>query len=533
MLVRGAGRNDLRQILAVCVFVSWNVARKEGFALPLSFARRSPAVSNQLPGCRSWTWSIECRATFRQIFRRKLGSSPEKDGPSDRNAGFRNHDVACVCRRSQLHWRDVNLWHMLVLWNEAEAELRRYSGIGSHGGVLEVGNLNLQMSPTLLQQIHDTTSCLCWTRSPPVPKITTGEPQPLPRAATGCAAPNSPDSQHASQPSPPRNIFPPQAYSYSPPSSAKSGVSPLSSRHSSLMPRIYVAPKTGQTGSLSKRRPFGKSASPVIDHKLSSPNGRPRPGCAAAAGTPHAASPRLRVYMTGLCSPRSSAASSASMSPRDHVTLRSPRSTWVIRAKGSDSGASPRSQSHRCLSEGTSASPSTLSPRSPRVLAESPGRSPTCSRLPWMPAPFDPAAVCQSMRRGSSSQRRMRVSLSSSPTRRLSRTLPGCTDAIIWSDASHAIGKLSNNRKSSGGPLSCKTIALACIFCRRASAADQIFGIGLRRRSSRTLSLMPDAGQPPQGSQGSLAGDGGDDTISIWVCAPLVQEGPKQLLQLR
>ena len=126
----------------------------------------------------------------------------------------------------------------------------------------------------------------------------------------------------------------------------------------------------------------------------------------------------------------------------------SPRSTLVIRAKGSDSGASPRSQSHRCLSEGTAASPSTLSPRSPRVLAESPGRSPTCSRLPWIPAPFDPAAVCQSMRRGSSSQRRTRVSLSSSPTRRLSRTLPGCTDAIIWSDASHAIGKLSNNRRT-------------------------------------------------------------------------------------
>ena len=99
---------------------------------------------------------------------------------------------------------------------EAEAELRRYSGIGSHGGVLEVGNLNLQMSPTLLQQIHDITSCLCWTRSPLVPTITTysgpsdGEPQPLPRVATGCAAPNSPDSQHASQPSPPRNIFPPE-----------------------------------------------------------------------------------------------------------------------------------------------------------------------------------------------------------------------------------------------------------------------------------------------------------------------------------
>ena len=158
---------------------------------------------------------------------------------------------------------------------EAEAELRRYSGIGSHGGVLEVGNLNLQMSPTLLQQIHDITSCLCWTRSPLVPTITTysgpsdGEHQPLPRVATGCAAPNSPDSQHASQPSPPRNIFPPQAYSSSPPSSAKSGVSPLSSRHSSPMPRIYVAPKTGQTGSLSKRWPFGKSASPVIDHELS------------------------------------------------------------------------------------------------------------------------------------------------------------------------------------------------------------------------------------------------------------------------
>ena len=90
----------------------------------------------------------------------------------------------------------------------------------------------------------------------------------------------------------------------------------------------------------------------------------------------------------------------------------------------------------------------------------------------------------------------------------------------------------SANSQTTGGPLSCKTIALACIFCRRASAADQIFGIGLRRRSSRTLSLMPDAGQPPQGSQGSLAGDGGDDTISIWVCAPLVQEGSKELLQL-